>query len=119
MKLTYIELKGEKHPLCYNLYAIEELCDVFGDLDAMTAAMNSAKQNVQIKAISSVLRALMDGGRAYCTETGIDMPKEIKNPSALIDITSPESVAAIFSAINSDSKTEIEVASKNVNPTQG
>ncbi len=113
MKLTYIELRGEQHPLCYNLYAIEEMCDEFGDLDAMSAKMNSKKKGEQISAIAKVLEILLDGGREYCKEMGIEIPPRVNNPAALIDATSPEAVRAIFTAIKNDKQTEIEVASKN------
>jgi len=116
MKLTYITLRGEQHPLCYNLYAIEELCDEFGGLDKMADAMNSDSQAEQIRAIGTVLRILMDGGREYCREMGIELPKPIKNPTALIDASSPETITAIFSAIQTDKKQEVEV--KNAVTTQ-
>lgn len=119
MKLTYITLRGEQHPLCYNLYAIERMCDEFGGLEEMSAAVSSEKTGEQVRAVGKVLKILMDGGRAYCAEMAIDMPKPIANPAALIDVTSPETVQAIFSAIGGGKETEIEVASKNAATTQG
>lgn len=113
MKLTYITLRGEQHPLCYNLYAIEKMCDEFGGLDEMSNAVSSDNTGEQIRAVGKVLKILLDGGRAYCAEMAIDVPPAIKNPSAVIDVSSPEMVKAIFSTINGDKETEIEVAGKN------
>lgn len=118
MKLTHITLRGEQHPLCYNLLAVEELCEEFGSLDEMNKAINSESQREQISAIGKVLRCLMDGGRAYCKEMEIDLPKPVRNPSALIDITSPETVRAIFASIGDGKKSEVEVISKNAEATQ-
>lgn len=119
MKITYIELKGNQHPLCYNLYAIEEICDEFGSPEDMADKMNSGNRSEQLRTITKVLKILMDGGRAYCKEMGIELPEKIENPAALIDATSPEAVQAIFSAIKRDKETEIEVISKNVEAAQG
>lgn len=113
MKLTYITLRGEQHPLCYNLYAIERMCDEFGGLDEMSDAVSSDNTGEQIRAVGKVLKILLDGGRAYCAEMAIDMPPAIANPSAVIDASSPEAIKAIFSAINGDKETEIEVQGKN------
>ena len=117
MKLSYIELRGEQHPLCYNLYAVEEICDAFGSLDEMRTAIESEDKGQQVSAIGKLLRCLLDGGRAYCDEMEIALPRAVKNPAALIDVTDPDTVRAIFSTINSDKKTEIEAISKNVEAT--
>lgn len=113
MKLHYITLKGEEHPLCYNLQAAAELIDEFGGLDAWQAALNGANN---VMAIAKTLKILLNGGRAYCEEMGISMPQPVKNAAAVIDISSPEAVKAIFGAIASD--TDREVQTKNAVPTQ-
>lgn len=114
MNISYIELRGDQHPLCYNLYAIEQICEEFGGLDKMQEAMDGGNQAV---AVGKVLKILLASGRAYCEEMGIDLPKAVKNPSALIDITAPETVKAVFSAITSGKKTDVEVQTKNAEPT--
>lgn len=115
MEVKYIELRGEKHPLCYNLYAIERICDEFGDIDTMIESMNG-KDNV--RSIGKMLKILMEAGREYCREMGMEMPKPIANPSALIDIRDPETIRAIFSTINDHSERSVEVTGKNAVPTQ-
>lgn len=119
MKLVYITLRGEQHPLCYNLTAVEEICEEFGSLDGMTEAINSGEQGVQVLALGKVLRCLLDGGRAYCKEMEMDLPRPVRNPSALIDITSPETVKAIFASVNAGKEAEVEAYSKNVEATPG
>ena len=119
MNINYIELRGEKHPLCYNLYAIERICDEFGDIEAMSRMVSSDKQTDQIRAVSKLLKILMEGGREYCREMGMELPKEVKNPSALIDIASPETIKAVFGAINGNSARTVEATSKNAEATRG
>lgn len=117
MRLKYIELKpGERHPLCFSLAATEAIVDEFGGLEAMTESITSENTLVKIKAVDKVIGILLDAGRKYCAEMGIDMPPKIKcRPADLIDITDPSAVAAIFSTIENDTNREIEA--KNAEPT--
>ena len=118
MNLSYISLRGERHPLCYNLLAVEEICDEFGSLDGMSEAINSNDQGKMISAVGKVLKALMDGGRAYCQEMDIELPRPIRNPSALIDVTDPETVKAVFTTITAGKETTVEATPKNAEATQ-
>lgn len=116
MRLKYITLRGEQHPLCYNLYAVEEICDEFGSLEAMKDAIGDGSSG-QLSAIGKLLRCLLDGGRAYCQEMEMELPRPVKNPSALIDVTDPETVRAIFSTVNGDQTTTVEAQGKKEEAT--
>lgn len=121
MRISYIELKpGEKHPMCFSLSAVEALCDEFGDLENMRKAVtDSGTLAEQIKATNTVMSVLIDAGRKYCAEMGIELPPAIKcRPADLIDITDPSAVQAIFSTISSDSEREVEARSKKEQPTE-
>lgn len=121
MRISYIELKaGEKHPMCFSLSAVEALTDEFGDLENMRKAIaENGNMAEQIKATNKVLEVLLDAGRKYCKEMGIDLPPAIKcRPADLIDITDPSAVQAIFSTISTNSEREVEAKSKKQAPTE-
>jgi hypothetical protein len=63
MKVTYIELLGERHPLCFSLAASEALDESFGGLDRMTQALSSGSLSQTAKAVDMVLQILMNVGR--------------------------------------------------------
>ena len=110
MKLSYVQLGGEKHPACFSLSAIEAIEDEFGSLDKMREDLASGS----IKAINSVLEIMLDAGRAYCTGMGMDLPPKLKcRPADLIDVTDTEVVHDIFAVISGDSERSVEVRSKN------
>lgn len=110
MKLSYVQLGGEKHPVCFSLSAIEAIEDEFGSLDAMRENLASGS----IKAINSVLEIMLDAGRAYCIGMGMDCPPKLKcRPADLIDITDTDIVSDLFAVISGDTERTVEVRSKN------
>ena len=115
MKVTYINLLGEEHPMCFSLSAIEEISDTFGSVDAMSEAVESDNVALKLSAVSKLLNILIKAGRRYGALVGMELPKEIKgNVGDLIDISDPEAISKVFEAIANDSEREIEVKSKNV-----
>ena len=119
MKRTYIELLGERHPLCFSLSAVEEITDAFGGMEGMTEALKNGTQAEKLKAAVKVLDILIRAGRRYCAAAGEELPPPIRGEiSDIIDATDPASISAIFAAINADGKREIEAKSKNADPTQ-
>ena len=110
MKLSYVQLGGEKHPVCFSLSAIEAIEDEFGSLDTMREDL--AKGSV--KAINSVLEIMIDAGRAYCIGMGMDCPPKLKcRPADLIDVTDTNVVEEIFAVMSGDAERTVEVRSKN------
>lgn len=110
MKLSYVQLGGEKHPVCFSLSAIEAIEDKFGSLDAMRDGLSEGS----VKAINSVLEIMLNAGRAYCTGMGMDVPPKLKcRPADLIDVTDSDVVKDIFAVISGDSERTVEVRSKN------
>lgn len=103
MKTTFINLLGEEHPLCFSLSAVNEINDEFGSLSAMDYN--------NLSHLSKLLTILLKAGRRYYKASGREdeLPKEIKGDVFdLMDATDPDSIAAIFAAINSDSEREVE-----------
>ena len=121
MKVNYIELLGENHPLCFSLAAMEEICDAFGSVDGMTAAISSENFGVKLKAVDTVMDILMRAGRKYCEVAGLDMPERPLPCRAadVIDVSDPSAITAIFGAIKTDTERTVEAKSKNADTTQG
>lgn len=115
MKLAYITIKdGERHPMCLSLSAIEEICDEFGDLEEMADAIKNGTTGKKVRTINRVLKILMEAGRRYCREMGIDTPPAlVGEPGDVIDITDGTAVRAIFEAISNDTQRTVEVREKN------
>lgn len=110
MKLSYVQLGGEKHPVCFSLSAIEAIEAEFGSLDSMRDGLTKGS----VKAINRVLEIMMDAGRAYCVGMGLECPPKMKcRPADLIDVTDTDVVRDIFAVIGGDSERSVEVRSKN------
>lgn len=121
MKVTYIELLGERHPLCFSLSAIEDICDTFGSVEDMqTLLFDDANTSAKLKTVGKLLDILVKAGRRYFKLTGKELPPEIKgNVADLIDISDPNSITKVFEAINGDAEREIEARpSKNAEAAQ-
>ena len=120
MKISYIELAGGKHPLCFSLSATEEICNAFGDTDKMADAITKGSDAEKIKAIDKVLTILLAAGRRYCEAVGMELPPAIKGrPADVIDITSSTAIEAIFDTLKADTERTVVAQSKNGEPTQG
>lgn len=108
MKISYIELLGEKHPLCFSLSAVEKLTDEFGSLEEMQKKLSENS----IKATVKVLDVLLEAGRKYCEITHTDCPAPLPCSAAdVIDLSDPDAVKTVFSAMSQER--EVEVAEKN------
>lgn len=120
MKIGYITLAGEKHPLCFSLSAAEQIAAEFGDMDGMGKALSSENTSTKLKAISTVLDILVTAGRKYAEVMGMDLPRKLPcKPADLIDITDEAAIKSIFSAIKAGSDRDVEVAaSKNAEAGQ-
>lgn len=110
MKLSYVQLGGERQPVCFSLSAIEALEDRFGSLDAMQNSLTGGS----VKAINSVLEIMIDAGRAYCKAMDLECPPPLKcRPGDLIGVDDKDIVTEIFSAIRTGTERKVEVKGKN------
>lgn len=110
MKLSYVQLGGEKHPVCFSLSAIEAIEEEFGSLDNMREGLVGGK----VKAINRVLEIMIDAGRAYCAAMDLKCPPKLKcRPGDLIDITDGDIVKDILGAMAADGERKIETKGKN------
>ena len=116
MRITYIELLGERHPLCFSLSAIEQIADTFGGIEEMQAALGDDSNTVkQMKNVITLLKILMRAGRRYYKLMDEELPRDlIDNVGDLLDFSDPRATAAVFEAIGAGSEEEIKTQSKNV-----
>lgn len=116
MRISYIELAGERHPLCFSLTAIESISEEWGDMDGMSKAISDTENLAgKLNAINRLLEILIAAGRRYGEMVGMELPPPLKcRPGDLIDITDSDAISNIFAAITNDSKRDVEAASKNV-----
>lgn len=120
MRLSYIELLGEKHPMCFSLAASEALAEKFGGLENMDKALSGGDIRTTANAIDTILTVLLKAGRTYVSAIGGELPPEIQcRPADLIDVTDgAEAIKSMFSAIQNDNAREVEAKSKNGGATQ-
>lgn len=110
MRISYIKLLGKDYPLCFSLSATERLTEEFGSLEKMQEEMSRNS----ISSICKVLDILMEAGQRYCKAAGIECPEPLPCSAAdVIDLSDPEAVTTVFSAINRGTEREVEVAEKN------
>ena len=120
MKVSYIELLGEKHPLCFSLAAASEVTEAFGGLENMSKSLSLDDIGKAAKAIDAVLTILMRAGRTYVKDRGGELPPELPcRQTDLIDVTDGSGRRAIFDTIRTDSDREVEAEVKNGEATQG
>lgn len=119
MKLHYIELLEEKHPLCFSFAAAEELDEHFGGLDKMADELTSKDIKRVAKAIDKVLTEMLKAGRIYAGAMGVDLPNPIRcRPSDLLSPKEGMALRAIFAAIKGDSARKVKIQG-NAEATQG
>ena len=118
MKITHLELAGRRYPMVFSLAATEAMEERFGSLEAMSEELHCDSVKRVAQAVDGVLTILMDAGRIYCEAVGMEVPPRLKcRPADLIDPTDPSTMAIIYSAMERDSRREVEVAGKNVEAT--
>lgn len=120
MKVTYIELLGKQHPLCFSLAASEKLDEAFGDLDRMQAELFSGNVKRVVKAADTILQVLLNAGRIYMSACGEPLPDPLPcRPADVIDVADQSAINAIWASIRDDSKQEVATETKNAEATQG
>lgn len=114
MRVSYIELLGQKHPMCFSLTASAELDAAFGGLESLSDRIQSGSLAQQAEAINRAVEILMKAGRVYAAAMGMDVPDPLPcAPADVIDVTDGAAVRAIFSTIAGDTEREVETEGKN------
>lgn len=119
MKLGYVELLGQKHPMCFSYTAMAELEEHFGSLEAMEEQLGAEKLSIYVPAVNALLETLMRAGRIYASAIGEELPPPLT--CKVVDVISLEDKREIITAyrtITGHSKREVEVAAKKQEATQ-
>lgn len=122
MNVTYIELAGKKHPLCFSLAVSEKLDEAFGGLENMQDELDSKSISRISKAVDIVLAALIEAGRVYMTACGEGEtlpPRLTCRPVDLLDVRDKTVIGTVLAAIKGDNAREVETVTKNGEATQG
>lgn len=118
MKVSYIELLGKKHPMCFSMTAANEMDEAFGGLGAMIERMRTGSLVKQAADINKTLEILLKAGRTYASASGMELPDPL--PCAPADLMNvEEATSAIFSTISRDTEREVEAVLKNGEATPG
>lgn len=119
MKIGYLELMGQKHPMCFSYSAAAELEEAFGSLEGVEAQVFDDKLTVCVPATNTLLEVLMKAGRIYAKAMGEELPAPLPcRPVDLIPANDKKAISAVFATISGDAKREVEVKAKNVPATQ-
>lgn len=119
MRVTYLELLGQKHPMCFSVTASAELDRAFGGLENMAGRFLDGGLAQQVEAINTALKVLLKAGRVYASAAGLDVPPPLPcEPGDLMDVTDGNAVNTIFSAISGSAEREVEIESKNGGATR-
>lgn len=119
MRVTYLELLGQKHPMCFSVTASLELDQAFGGLENMAGRFQEGGLAQRAEAINTALKVLLKAGRVYASAAGLDVPPPLPcEPVDLIDGTDGNAVKNIFSAISGSAEREVEIESKNGGATR-
>lgn len=120
MRVSYIELLGAKHPMCFSLTAAAEMDEAFGGLDALSERLQSGNLAQQSRAINTALEILLKAGRVYAAASGMKVPEALPcAPADLIDVTDGMAAQSILTTISGDVEREVETVEKNGEAMQG
>lgn len=119
MRVSYIELLGQKHPMCFPLTAASAMEEAFGGLEGLLDRVNTGSLAQQASAINQALEILLKAGRVYASASGMELPDPLPcAPADLIDVTDGKAIKAIFSAVSADTEREVETVPKKQDAAQ-
>lgn len=75
MRISEIELKGERRVLCLNLWALKRIYAHWGDFGTAMAAVSSGNMLEQVGEQLVMLQILLRGGAIYAAEMGMKNPE--------------------------------------------
>ena len=123
MRTSVIEINGEKHLLCFNLYAVKECSERYGSIVGINDAVHAGAEGKRIEECLWLLSTLMRAGEMYAKESGIsDNPKalSVEQMLAVCDVGFFKGLGGrVIHAINDGMSVNVEVEdSKKEETTQ-
>lgn len=117
MKVSYVELLGQKHPLCFSIGAYEEIGEIYGTMDNMQAEIAADDMVRAAKATEQVLQLLLKAGRSRAKTCGEELPEPISyRIGDLIDIRDGRNL--IIGCMKADTERKVRTTG-NAEATQG
>lgn len=122
MRTAKIEINGEKHLLCFNLWALIECTERYGSFSGIGPALSEGTVGKTVGESLWLLETLMKAGVMYAEEMGIPNADPVSADKMLRTCGADFFVnlkANIMDAINTGMGTNIKVEnSKNAETTQ-
>lgn len=122
MRTSIIEINGEKHLICFNLWALGECMERFGSLSAMSEAMTTGSAAKNLNEALWVMETLQRGGKLYSDEMGLENAEPVSAEKMRVVCGADFFVdlrKKIVNAINIGMSTNVKAEdSKNVETTQ-
>lgn len=122
MRTAEIEINGEKHLLCFNLWALIECTERYGSLSGIGTALSEGSIGETAKESLWLLETLMKAGAMYAVEMGLPNTEPLSADKMLRTCGADFFVnlkAKIMDAINTGMSTNVKAEnSKNVETTQ-
>lgn len=122
MRTSIIEINGEKHLLCFNLWALGECMERFGSLSAMSEAMTTGSAAQNLNEALWVMETLQRGGKLYSDEMGLENAEPVSAEKMRVVCGADFFVdlrKKIVNAVNIGMSTNVKAEdSKNVETTQ-
>lgn len=114
MRIKYINILGQEHPLCYSLRASAELGEIFEEM-----AGSKRKKGADGLYYGKMLDVLLKAGRVYGKVAGVELPPPLPCSAAdLVDATDLATIRLIRECIREGGKREV-VTEGNAEATQG
>lgn len=86
MRTSVIDINGEKHLLCFNLYAVRECSERYGSLVGINDAVYTGDEAKRIDECLWLLSTLMKAGEMYAKETGITDNAKALSPQQMLAV---------------------------------
>ena len=122
MRTAEIEINGDKHLLCFNLWALIECTERYGSLSGIGTALSEGSIGETAKESLWLLETLMKAGAMYAVEMGLPNAEPLSADKMLRTCGADFFVnlkAKIMDAINTGMSTNVKAEnSKNVETTQ-
>lgn len=122
MRTSVIEINGEKHLLCFNLYALKACSERYGSFAGISEALKKAEEAERMDEVLWLLETLMKGGEVYAKTMHMDNaePLSAEHMLAVCDAGFFKGLTVkIIAVINDGMNAAVEVqSSKNGETTQ-
>ena len=124
MRITEIELKGKRHILCLNLWALKRIYAHWGDYGSAVRAITEGSALERTGEQLILLHTLLHGGSIYAAEMGMANPEPPEmtnlvkeNMEEVLRQLLPSITAALEQGMSGKIKTQHETAGQTASPS--